>query len=386
MKIKKIIYYWSPHINSNVATVKAVLNSLSGLKKYSKNYDVSLINVFGEWSYYKNQNRNDINFIDLFLARKINYKKDIVGYLKSRMFYLFVGFFSIIPLYNLIKKKKPDFLIVHLLSYIPLILNVLFNFQTKIILRISGFPKLNFFRKMLWRLNSKKIEKIICPTAETMKLLIKKKIFPEEKVIFIEDPILEISKIPTLRNEEIPDMLKNKKYILSIGRLSLQKNFKLLLDFFETEAKEDTNLFLVIAGEGEERKNLERIILEKKIENRVFLLGYRKNIHNLLKHCYCFILSSLWEDPGFVLIEAAINNASIISSDCKSGPKEFLSNGKGGLLFNSNNLLSLRSSYNHFKKSNKNEIFVKKYCSKKKAQHYSKFRHFKKLNKFLIEV
>ena len=105
MKIKKIIYYWSPHINSNVATVKAVLNSLSGLKKYSKNYDVSLINVFGEWSYYKNQNRNDINFIDLFLARKINYKKDIVGYLKSRMFYLFVGFFSIIPLYNLIKKK-----------------------------------------------------------------------------------------------------------------------------------------------------------------------------------------------------------------------------------------------------------------------------------------
>ena len=44
-----------------------------------------------------------------------------------------------------------------------------------------------------------------------MNLLIKKKIFPEEKVVLIEDPILEISKIPTLRNEEIPDMLKNKK-------------------------------------------------------------------------------------------------------------------------------------------------------------------------------
>ena len=56
---------------------------------------------------------------------------------------------------------------------------------------------------------------------------------------------------------------------------------------------------------------------------------YKKDIHNLLKHCYCFILSSPWEDPGFVLIEAAANNANIISSDCKSGPKEFLSNGKG---------------------------------------------------------
>ena len=67
------------------------------------------------------------------------------------------------------------------------------------------------------------------------------------------------------------------------------------------------------------------------------MLGYKKNIHNLLKSCYCFILSSLWEDPGFVLIEAAANNAIIISSDCKSGPKEILDNGKGGFLFNSNN-------------------------------------------------
>ena len=200
-----------------------------------------------------------------------------------------------------------------------------------------------------------------------MKLLIEKNIFPEEKVILIEDPILEISKISSLRKEEIPNVLINKKYILSIGRLSVQKNFKLLLEFFEMEEKIDANLFLVIVGEGEERKNIERIILEKKIENKVFLLGYKKNIHNLLKHCYCFILSSLWEDPGFVLIEAAVNNASIISSDCKSGPKEILSNGKGGLLFNSNNILSLKNSYDHFKKLNNNDIFVKKYYSKKKS-------------------
>ena len=106
MKIKKTIYYWSPHINSTVATVKAVLNSLSGLNKYSDNYDVSLINVFGEWSYYKDKKKNDINFINLFLARKLDYRKDIVGYFKSRMFYLFVGFFSIVPLFNLIKKKN----------------------------------------------------------------------------------------------------------------------------------------------------------------------------------------------------------------------------------------------------------------------------------------
>ena len=46
-----------------------------------------------------------------------------------------------------------------------------------------------------------------------------------------------------------------------------------------------------------------------------------------------FILSSLWEDPGFVLIEAAACNLFIISSDCKNGPREFLDNGKNGILY-----------------------------------------------------
>ena len=90
-----------------------------------------------------------------------------------------------------------------------------------------------------------------------MKLLIEKKVFPEEKIIFIEDPIIEISKISTLRNEEIPDILKNKKFILSIGRLSKQKNFKLLINFLRKRLVKDENLFLVIAGEGEKRKSLE---------------------------------------------------------------------------------------------------------------------------------
>ena len=49
-----------------------------------------------------------------------------------------------------------------------------------------------------------------------------------------------------------------------------------------------------------------------------------------------FILSSLWEDPGFVIIESAFCNSMIISSNCKNGPREFLLNGKGGCFFENN--------------------------------------------------
>ena len=56
---------------------------------------------------------------------------------------------SFFPLKNIIKIKKPDFLIIHLLTSLPLILLIIFNFDTKFILRISGLLKLNFFKKKI---------------------------------------------------------------------------------------------------------------------------------------------------------------------------------------------------------------------------------------------
>ena len=74
-----------------------------------------------------------------------------------------------------------------------------------------------------------------------------------------------------------------------------------------------------------------------------------------------FILSSLWEDPGFVMIEAALCNSLVISSDCKNGPKEFLINGKAGMLFENNAEGKLYEALEQFKKSNKLDIFKKKF-------------------------
>ena len=376
------IYYWSPHINKDVATVKAVLNSAKSLEKYSHNYDVNIINVFGEWEFCK-ENDKEISFIDLYLSKKLSLNKNITGYVKSRLTYLLIGLFSIIPLYKLLKKDKPDYLVVHLLTFIPFILLIFFNFKTKFILRISGYPKMNFLREILWKKISKKIFKVFCPTNETMESLNIKKIFEKNKLYLLEDPIIEISKIKKKNNQKIIDFLINKKFILAIGRLSIQKNFILLLNFFKKETIKDPYLYLIIAGEGELKNKFDLFLIKNKLEDKIIFLGFQNNIHNLLKKCFCFISTSLWEDPGFVLVEAAVNNTSIISSDCPSGPKEILKNGKGGILFHSNNLLSLEESYKKFKKLNKKETYLQKVYSKKVAINYTKFRHFKKLDSFL---
>ena len=61
------------------------------------------------------------------------------------------------PLLKTLKKNKPDYIIIHLITSLPLILLLFFNFETKFILRISGYPRMNFFRKLLWKLTLKKI-------------------------------------------------------------------------------------------------------------------------------------------------------------------------------------------------------------------------------------
>ena len=93
---------------------------------------------------------------------------------------------------------------------------------------------------------------------------------------------------------------------------------------------------LLIFGEGELKNRINREIIRHDLLNNIKLIGYTDNIYYYMKQSKAFILSSLWEDPGFVMIEAALCNSLVISSDCKNGPKEFLINGKAGMLFENN--------------------------------------------------
>ena len=98
----------------------------------------------------------------------------------------------------------------------------------------------------------------------------------------------------------------------------------------------------------------------KKLENRIFLMGYSKNIYEEMKKASCFLLTSLWEAPGFVLIEAAFSNLFIISSNCKNGPREFLSNGDAGILYETDKQDALYKSLMLYEKTNISEIRNKK--------------------------
>ena len=374
--MKKSIYFWSPFINE-VGTTKSTINSAISLSKFSKRYDVKIINVFGEWSKYNEIfKKNNIEKIDL----TFNYYNFLpkTGFLFSRFSYLIIILLSIIPLIKILKRNKPDVLIVHLITSLPLILFNTLNLNTKLILRISGFPKLNYFRKKLWSISEKNIYKITCPTKQLLDQLLNKKIFSEKKLIFLPDPIIDINEFRKKINDKnfAPQTDLNFDYFLSIGRFTKQKNYLYLINEFEKFLKNFTEIKLLIIGEGEEKEKLKKIIKRKNLNNKILLLNKTENVFQYMKNAKAFILSSLWEDPGFVIIEAALSNLFVISSNCSNGPSEFLDYGKSGILFPSNMSGELTKSLKYFIENEnilkKNRIYSKKNCLK-----YTKFRHYK---------
>ena len=376
------IYYWSPCLNK-VGTYKSTINSAISLSRYSKkNYQIKIINTCGEWNDSKELFRlNNIEVIHF----GYNYFRYLpkAGFIGSRLSYLIIILTSTIPLIKLLNKDKPEFLIMHLITLLPLLLTRYFKNSTKFILRISGYPKLNFLRKSIWKFTANYLSKITCPSKDLIFQLIKQKIFLKEKLYFLPDPILNINEILKKKRESINEYDYKKKYFISVGRLTKQKNFDYLIDEFKFFFNNNSDYNLLIFGEGELKDELKDKIKKNHLNDNVFLMGHSNNVYKHMINAEAFILSSLWEDPGFVLIEAAMCNLFIVSSNCKNGPNEFLDSGKGGILFENNKKEALKNALNEFllEKNKKNKMIL----SKKRSKKYTLYRHYSYFKKAILD-
>ena len=378
----KSVYYWSPFL-THVATISAVIESAKSLRKYSKKYEPVIIDACGEFeSYKKILINNQINTINLTSFKYFKFLPKN-GFFSSIFSYLLIFLFSFIPLYKVIKKKNPDYFICHLITSLPMLLAKLFNFRSKFILRISGLPKFNFFRKFYWKTCGNVFFRITSPTNATINHLQLIKIFDEKKIFLLKDPIIDIQKIEKLKKQKIDPYFEKNQFIVAIGRLTKQKNFKFLISCFKKLTDFQPNLKLVILGDGEEMQNLKKLIHTKNLENNIFLLGHSQNVFSYLSRAKLFILSSLWEDPGWVLLEAAASNTLILSSDCKNGPSEIIDNNNAGQLYKSDDEQDFINKFNKIMSLDKAQINSKKLFAKKKSYSYTKFQHFKNLEEII---
>ena len=189
-----------------------------------------------------------------------------------------------------------------------------------------------------------------------------------------------------LKNEKLDENLINKKYILNIGRLVKQKNQFFLINLFKKILQFNSDLILVILGEGELENELKDLAKKLNIEKKILFLGHVDNVFKYLKNAKYFVLTSKWEDPGFVLLESAFTRTPIISSDCPNGPREILDNGNGGFLFKSDDTESFLKVFNDAEATKDIIINKKKREALKVSMDYTKFRHFKSLNRIIYLI
>lgn len=251
---------------------------------------------------------------------------------------------SIIPLSRYLKKAKPEAILsaMYYVNIATVIAHFISGTDTKLVLsEHSNIVELNknlgqlkgFIFTSLMRWAYKKPYAIVAVSNGVANALASKINIDCNKITTIYNPIFSEELIKQSQEPVSHPWVKDDSppLILGIGRLSTPKDFETLIRAFQ-KVRAKKNCHLVILGEGELRDNLEDLVKSLGLDNYVQLVGFVKNPYAWMSKANLFVLSSIREGFGNVLVEAMACGTPVVSTDCPSGPSEILEKGVWGEL------------------------------------------------------
>ena len=315
--------------------------------------------------------RNKFNKKIKFIHPNLNFSKNV----NIRIKYL-------ICLYTLFKfliKNKRSLIMSFQANIYCVLLCKLLN--KKIIVRSNSSPSgwyHNLFKRIVYRNIISMADTIITNSYDfknQMQKIIKKKV----ECVF--NP-LDKDQIIGKSKKKIKDSFfknSNSLKILNIGRLTKQKDQITILRSAQILRKNNINFKILIIGSGIEKNNLKKFIYKNNLKKFIKIINFVENPYPYLKQCNLFILSSIYEGLPNVLLEAATMKKFIISTNCPTGPREILDNGKGGLFFKIRDYYDLSKKIIDFKKNKFNNTMKINHNFKR----LERFNHDNNLNKYL---
>lgn len=313
---------------------------------------------------YKSKFNKQIEFISL-KKKNINYN----GRFKK---YIFCSFLLIKTLLN----SNNDIIISFQANVLAIIIAKFFKRKIAIRLNSSLYGIKNFWVKFILKFFYNFSNKIIVNSND-----FKKELYKEFnlKSFLIYNPL---DKREIIKKSQKKINLKSRNYlrIVNIGRLVKQKNQILLLKAINNICKKNLiKIEVIIIGDGILKNLLLNYIKKNKLQKTVRIISYKKNPYPYIKSADLFILTSKFEGLPNVLLEASVLKTFIISSNCPTGPREILKNGKYGLLFKNNSILDLEKKIIFFI-NNKHKC---KLMMKNINKNLDKFSYQKNLNLYL---
>lgn len=251
-------------------------------------------------------------------------------------------YLSLFDLINYFRKNKPDFVLssLDLTNMVALIARSVAKYPKYSIIRLANTQSI-VSRSPIKKIIEKYLIKILYPKADAIVAVSRSVSDDFKSYTNINHPSIEVIFNPII-NERIIQRAnepnnhpwfnpKTVPVIIAIGRLSEQKNFSLLLQSF-AKVLESTKARLIIFGEGPLRSDLENLVKELNLQDAVLLPGVVANPYNYLNNADLFVSSSNYEGLPNALVEALACECPVVSTDCQSGPREILDNGKYGIL------------------------------------------------------
>lgn len=251
---------------------------------------------------------------------------------------------SIVPLVKYFKKERPMVIIsaMNFVNIVTLFAKQISGIEARLILSehnnlSQSISKMSWFKRLVFKglmsFSYKRSSTVVAVSRGVADDLISQlnispsivetiynPIFTPEIIYYSQAPIQH----PWLNDDSIP-------VVLGVGRLVEQKDFEtLILSFSKVVAEMPCRL--VILGEGSLRPQLEALVTELGLSHNIFMPGFVDNPYAWMSKVDLFVLSSIYEGFGNVLVEAMACGSRVVSTDCLSGPSEILENGKWGAL------------------------------------------------------
>lgn len=249
-------------------------------------------------------------------------------------------------LYKWFKKTKPD--VVHTAAAEA-------NFHGIIAAKLAGikiiigeeigFPNHSSLAKLVFKIIYAFTYKVVCVSKAVKDFLITTNEINHKQGIVIYNPVSPSKTI----SKQIPKEFT----IVAVGRFEKVKNQVLLLNAFSHLDNKKSKLILV--GDGSERKNLEAVIQNLNLQERVTITGFVKNPGEYINKGHLFVLPSLSEGFGIAVVEAMQLETACLCSNV-GGIPEFITHNENGWLFNPHNEAELINQLNKIIKMPYSEI------------------------------
>lgn len=159
-----------------------------------------------------------------------------------------------------------------------------------------------------------------------------------------------IGKIDYIYNPmEIKEVNKcslHSKQIVSVGRLTYQKGFDMLIDVAKDVLEKNKEYKWLILGDGEDKNRLQEKINKYNLQDRLILKGKVSNVEDYYKNSSLYVMTSRFEGLPMTLLEAKSYKMPIVSFDCPTGPSEIIRNNINGYLVKANDIKEMSNKVN----------------------------------------